>query len=156
MTGLLGRVVLVTGGAPGTGRGHCERFAEEGADVIALDAPAAADELRDTAHEIVNRGRRCVTGVADVSDLDAVTAAVDTGVERLGRPDGMLAQGGVPLPGAPAIELDPGDWQRTLDINLTGVWHTVKAGAPHIGSHGGSVVIISSTAGLSGTATTAH
>src|ERR1700743_1535964 len=102
------------------------------------------------------RGGRCVPGVAAVSALDAVTAAVDTGVERLGRLDVIVANAGIHLPGAPAIELDPGDWQRPLDINLTGVWHTVKAGAPHIGSHGGSVVIISSTAGLRGTANSAH
>jgi SDR family mycofactocin-dependent oxidoreductase len=156
MTGLLGKVVLVTGGARGTGRVHCEQFAEEGADVIALDAAAASDELRDTAREVVNRGRRCATGVADVSDLDAVTAAVDAGVAELGRLDVVVANAGIHLPGAPATELDPRDWQRTLDINLTGVWHTVKAGVPHIGDRGGSVIIISSTAGLRGAPNSAH
>jgi NAD(P)-dependent dehydrogenase (short-subunit alcohol dehydrogenase family) len=53
MTGLLDKVVVVTGAARGTGRVHCERFAEEGADVIALDAPAAADDLRSTATEVI-------------------------------------------------------------------------------------------------------
>jgi SDR family mycofactocin-dependent oxidoreductase len=160
MTGLLDKVVVVTGAARGTGRVHCQRFADEGADVIALDGPAAADELRGTATEVENRGRRCAIGSADVTDLAAVTAAVDAGVAELGRLDVVIANAGIHLPGAPAWELDPRDWQRTLDINLTGVWHTVKAAVPHMfdreGADGGSVVIISSTNGLRGTANTAH
>ena len=156
MTGLRDKVVLVTGAAGGTGRTHCERFADEGADVIALDVPEAADELRGTATQVDNRGRRCVTGSADVSDLEAVTTAVDTGVAALGRLDVIVANAGIHLPGAPSWKLDPKVWQRTLDINLTGVWHTVKAGVPHLGDRGGSVVIVSSTNGIRGTANTAH
>ncbi|HET9891499.1 MAG TPA: mycofactocin-coupled SDR family oxidoreductase [Mycobacterium sp.] len=156
MTGLLGKVVVVTGAAKGTGRVHCERFADEGADVIALDAEAAADELRSTAMEVENRGRRCATGLADVSELKAMTAAIDAGVAELGRLDVVVANAGVHLPGAPAWELDPQVWQRTLDINLTGVWHTVRASVPHMIDRGGSVVIISSTSGLRGLPNTAH
>jgi SDR family mycofactocin-dependent oxidoreductase len=156
MTGLLGKVVLVTGAARSTGRVHCQRFADEGADVIALDAPAVADDLRDTASDVADRGRRCVPGVADVSDLAAMTGAVNAGVAELGRLDVLVANAGIHLPGAPTWELDPRDWQRTLDINLTGVWHTVKAGVPHMGEQGGSIVIISSTSGLRGLPNTAH
>lgn len=160
MTGLLDKVVVVTGAAKGTGRVHCQRFADEGADVIALDAPAVAAELADTAQQVADRGRRCVTGLADVTDLEAVTAALDTGVAELGRLDVIVANAGVHLPGAPSWELDPLVWQRTLDINLTGVWHTVRAGAPHMfdreGDSGGSVVIISSTSGIRGLPNTAH
>jgi SDR family mycofactocin-dependent oxidoreductase len=156
MTGLRNKVVVVTGAAQGTGRVHCRRFAEEGADVLALDVAELADELATTATEVDGRGRRCVTGFADVSDLAAVTSAIDGGVAELGRLDVIIANAGVHLPGAPSWELDPQVWQRTLDINLTGVWHTVRAGVPHIGSDGGSVVLISSTNGLRGTANTAH
>jgi SDR family mycofactocin-dependent oxidoreductase len=156
MTGLLDKVVVVTGAARGTGRTHCERFADEGANVIALDVPAAAGELRVTAGEVESRGRRCVTGLADVTDLDAVTIATDSGVAELGRLDIVVANAGIHIPGAPSWELDPQVWQRTIDINLTGVWHTVKAGVPHLGKQGGSVVIISSTNGIRGTANTAH
>ncbi|MCA2244682.1 mycofactocin-coupled SDR family oxidoreductase [Mycobacterium sp. WUMAC-067] len=156
MTGLLDKVVVVTGAAKGTGRVHCQRFADEGADVIALDAPAAADELRGTAREVAGRGRRCVIGLADVTDLGAVTTAIDAGVAELGRLDVIVANAGVHLQGAPSWELDPQVWQRTLDINLTGVWHTVRAGVPHIGTDGGSVVIISSTSGIRGLPNTAH
>ncbi len=156
MTGLVDKVVVVTGAGKGTGRVHCARFADEGADVIALDAPEAAGELRDTAMQVESRGRRCVTGLADVSDLEGVTANIDAGVVELGRLDVIIANAGIYPVGGPTWELDPQVWQRTLDINLTGVWHTVKAGVPHIGEQGGSVVIISSTNGLRGTANTAH
>jgi SDR family mycofactocin-dependent oxidoreductase len=156
MTGLVDKVVLVTGAAQGTGRTHCERFADEGADVIALDAPTATDQLGETATQVENRGRQCVTGLADVSDLEAVTAAIDTGVAELGRLDVIVANGGIHIQGRPSWELDPQVWQRTLDVNLTGVWHTVKAGVPHMGEQGGSIVIISSTNGIRGTASTAH
>jgi SDR family mycofactocin-dependent oxidoreductase len=156
MTGLRAKVVVVTGAARGTGRVHCQRFADEGADVIALDAPARVAELRDLSTEIEQKGRRCAAGLADVGDLQELSAAIDDGVTRLGRLDVVVANAGVHLPGAPCAELDPVDWQRTLDINLTGVWNTVKATVPHIGEQGGSVVIISSTNGIRGTANTAH
>lgn len=155
-TGLADKVVLVTGAARGTGRVHCERFADEGADVIALDVAGAADELAATATEVEQRGRRCVAAAADVTDAESLARAVDTAVTRLGRLDVVVANAGVHLAGAPAWELRPADWQRTLDINLTGVWHTVKASVPHMGERGGSVVIISSTNGLRGTANSAH
>jgi NAD(P)-dependent dehydrogenase (short-subunit alcohol dehydrogenase family) len=155
MKRLLSKVVLVTGAARGTGRVHCQRFADEGADVIALDATAASDELLGTARDVELRGRRCVTGVAEVSDLEAVTSAVVDGVTGLGRLDVVVANAGIHIAGGPTWEIDPQDWHRTLDINLTGVWHTVKAGVPHMGE-GGAIVIISSTNGLHGTPNTAH
>jgi SDR family mycofactocin-dependent oxidoreductase len=156
MSGLDGKVVVVTGAARGTGRVHCHRFADEGADVIALDAAALADDLRDTATQVRDRGRRCVAATADVRDAEAMSAAIDAAVGELGRLDVVVANAGVHTAGAPVWELSEETWQNTLDINLTGVWHTVKSAVPHIGASGGSVVIISSTNGLRGTANTAH
>jgi SDR family mycofactocin-dependent oxidoreductase len=156
MSGLLNKVVVVTGAGRGTGRTHCERFADEGADVIALDIDSAVTDLGVTAAEVAKRGRRCVTGVADVSDLDALRAAVDAGVAELGRLDVVVANAGIHLAGTPTWELTQEAWRRTLDVNLTGVWHTVKASVGHLGEDGGSIVIISSTNGLRGTANTAH
>ena len=155
MSGLLDKVVMVTGAARGMGRTHCERFADEGADVIALDISAAADELGDTATQVEKRGRRCVTGLADVADLDALTAVVDAGVAELGRLDVIVANAGIYTAGAPAWEVTDDVWHRTLDVNLTGVWHTVKAALPHLPDEGGSIVIISSTNGLRGVANSA-
>jgi SDR family mycofactocin-dependent oxidoreductase len=156
MSGLLDKVVVVTGAARGTGRSHCERFADEGADIIALDIPSAATDLGVTAAEVEKRGRRCVMGLADVSDLSALIAAVDGGVAELGRLDVIVANAGIHTPGAPTWELTEEAWQHTLDVNLTGVWHTIKAALGHLGDDGGSIVIISSTNGLRGTANTAH
>lgn len=156
MSGLDGKVVVVTGAAKGTGRVHCQRFADRGADVIALDTAAVADELRSTATQVRDRGRRCVAATADVRDADSMTAAIDAAVAELGGLDVVVANAGVHTAGAPTWELSDETWQHTLDINLTGVWHTVKAAMPHIGDCGGSVVIISSTNGLRGTANTAH
>ncbi|OBI90703.1 mycofactocin-coupled SDR family oxidoreductase [Mycobacterium sp. 1245805.9] len=155
MSGLRGRVALVTGAARGSGRCHCERFAEEGADVIALDMPEAAGDLEETAAAGAARGVRAATGLADVDDFSAMTAAVDAAVAELGRIDVVVANAGIHPAGAPTWEISPESWQQVLDINLTGVWHTVKAGVPHIGEQGGSVVIVSSTNGIRGTANTA-
>jgi SDR family mycofactocin-dependent oxidoreductase len=156
MSGLLDKVVVVTGAARGTGRTHCERFADEGADVIALDVSPAADELHDTATEVEKRGRRCVTGLADVTDFDGLSAAIDAGVAELGRLDVVVANAGIHTAGAPTWELTELAWHHTIGVNLTGVWHTVKAASSHLSDEGGSIVIISSTNGLRGTANTAH
>jgi len=156
MSGLLDKVVFVTGAGRGTGRSHCERFADEGADVIAIDIASAATDLGVTAAEVEKRGRRCVTGLADVCDFEALTAVVDAGVADLGRLDVVVANAGIHPPGAPTWEITEEAWANTLNVNLTGVWHTVKAGVPHIGESGGSVVIISSTNGLRGTTNSAH
>ncbi len=156
MSGLLDKVAVVTGAARGTGRTHCERFADEGADVIALDIVAAATDLGVTAAAVEKRGRRCVTGLADVCDFDALAAAVGAGVAELGRLDIIVANAGIHTAGAPTWELTEKAWRRTLDVNLTGVWHTVKAALSHLGDDGGSIVIISSANGLRGTANTAH
>lgn len=153
MTSLRGKVVLVTGAGGGTGRVYCRRFAESGADVIALDR--SLDELSGTTADVALLGRRCVSAAADVTDLDAMTATVDAAVAEFGRLDVIVANAGVHAAGAAAWELDPVQWQRTLDINLTGTWRTVRAGVPHMAGAGGSVVLISSTNGIRGSARSA-
>jgi SDR family mycofactocin-dependent oxidoreductase len=150
------KVVVVTGAARGTGRVHCERFAHEGAHVLALDTAAVASDLAETAALVERHGRRCVTATADIRDGAATTAAIDRGVTELGRLDVIVANAGIHAAGAPTWEITEEAWRETLDVNLTGTWHTVKAGVPHIGAAGGSVVIISSTNGLRGTANSAH
>ncbi|KUI04015.1 mycofactocin-coupled SDR family oxidoreductase [Mycobacterium sp. IS-3022] len=156
MSGLAEKVVIVTGAAKGTGRVHCERFADEGADVIAIDTQANVEDLEVTAAEVQRRGRRCAVGMADVRDLAGLETVVLDGVARLGRLDVVIANAGIHTAGAPAWELTEDTWHHTLDVNVTGVWHTVRASLPHIGETGGSIVIISSTNGLRGTANTAH
>lgn len=155
MPNLAGKVAVVTGAARGTGRAHCERLAECGADIIALDISRAADDLAVMSAALVEGGRRCLTAVADVRDLDSLSTAIDAAVADLGGLDIVIANAGIHAPGAPVWELAAQVWQDALDINLTGVWHTVKAAAPHLGA-GASIVIIGSTSGIRGTGGTAH
>ncbi|MFC4376453.1 mycofactocin-coupled SDR family oxidoreductase [Nocardia halotolerans] len=148
-------VALVTGAARGMGRAHCLRLAEEGADVVALDIAAAATELAATRAAVEAVGRRCVTATADVRDQDALDAAVAQGAGEFGRLDVIVANAGIYADLAPSWELSDQAWQRTIDINLTGAWHTVRAGAPLL-ADGGSIVIVSSVNGLVGAASAAH
>jgi SDR family mycofactocin-dependent oxidoreductase len=148
-------VALVTGAAGGMGRAHCRRLAEEGADIIALDIEAAVPELAETAREVEALGRQCVTGSADVRDQASLDVAVADGVAALGRLDVIVANAGIYTDLGLSWELSDQAWQRTIDINLTGMWHTVRAAVPAL-SDGGSVVIVSSTNGIVGAAAAAH
>ncbi|MGZ5396548.1 MAG: SDR family NAD(P)-dependent oxidoreductase, partial [Mycobacterium sp.] len=131
MSGLDDKVVVVTGAARGTGRVHCQRFADEGADVIALDAAEVADELRETATQVRDRGRRCVAATADVRDAEAMSTAIAAAVGELGRLDVVVANAGVMSWGR-AWEIPAEQWQEIIDVNLTGFFNTVQATVPAI------------------------
>jgi SDR family mycofactocin-dependent oxidoreductase len=163
MGDLEGKVALITGAARGQGRSHAVALAEEGVDIIALDLCAdidtvwyplaTADDLAETARLVEAQGRRAVTQVADVRDLDSLAAAVEAGVAELGRLDIVLANAGIAPSMSPAS--DPAaSWRNVIDVNLTGVWNTAFATKRAIakGKRGGSIVITSSTAGLKGMA----
>lgn len=150
------KVVFITGAGNGMGRSHAVALATEGAAVIGLDLPAARADLDETAALIRNRGGRSVMLCGDVRDLASVRAAVDTGVAEFGRLDSVVANAGVVDNPGPAWTIEEANWKRVLDINLTGVWHTVKACAPSINPAGGSVVIVSSTAGVKAVRGAAH
>ena len=153
-----GKVALVTGAARGQGRAHALRLAGEGADVIAVDLcgplpdvsypSATPEDLAETARLVEATGRRIVTDTVDVRDLEALRAATDRGVAELGRLDVVIANAGICSP-RPWDQVTPEVLANTLDINVTGVWNTVMAGAPHlVTAGGGSIVLISSAAGL--------
>ncbi len=163
-----GKVVLVTGAARGQGRAHAQRLAAEGADIIAVDLagpvetvtypPASADDLAETVKAVEGLDRRILARQADVRDTDALAAAVRDGIGELGRLDGVVANAGILNAVKPSWELTEAEWQTMLDINLSGVWHTTKVAIPHLieQGHGGSIVLISSTAGLRGIPNIAH
>jgi|tagenome__1003787_1003787.scaffolds.fasta_scaffold20855382_2 SDR family mycofactocin-dependent oxidoreductase len=163
-----GKVVLITGAARGQGRAHAVRLAAEGADIIAVDLagpvetvtyPAASPEdLAGTVKAVEGLDRRVVARQADVRDTEALSAAVRDGVAELGRLDGVVANAGILNAVKPSWELAEDDWQTMLDINLSGVWHTTKVAIPHLleQGRGGSIVLISSTAGLRGIPNIAH
>ncbi|OJZ68101.1 mycofactocin-coupled SDR family oxidoreductase [Mycolicibacterium diernhoferi] len=158
-----GKVAFVTGAARGQGRSHAVRLAEEGADIIAIDIagpirpgvetaiPASTpDDLAETANLVKGLDRRIVTAEVDVRDFDAIKAAVDSGVEQLGRLDIIVANAGIGNGGDVLHETSDQDWDEMIDINLTGVWKSVKAAVPHLiaGGNGGSIVLTSSVGGL--------
>ncbi len=158
------KVVLITGAARGQGRSHAVRLAGEGADIIAIDVSTNVDsvtydlareaDLEETARLVEALGRKVFIQEADVRDFAALDAAVGAGVEALGGLDVVVANAGI-VSYAPAADMPEQTWQDMIDINLTGVWHTVKAGVPRI-SDGGSIILTSSTAGLKGIGYTAH
>ncbi|HEY3878759.1 MAG TPA: mycofactocin-coupled SDR family oxidoreductase [Trebonia sp.] len=155
-----GKRVLITGAARGMGRSHALRLAEEGADLILVDRCESMPELRyplssredleETARLVRQQGRRAVTKVTDVRDAEAMVAAVAEGVAELGGLDASVANAGVSTAGT-WDNTTAAHWRVVLDVNLIGVWNTCVAALPHLVDHGGSVVNISSAAGLKGT-----
>ncbi len=169
MTGRIeGKVAFVSGAARGQGRSHAVRLAQEGADIIAIDIckpvdnvvyPAATPaDLAETADLVKGYDRRIVTAEVDVRDYDALMAAVDSGVAQLDRLDIIVANAGIGNGGNKLHKIRENIWQDMIDINLSGVWKTVKAGVPHIlaGERGGSIVLTGSVGAHKALAHTGH
>ncbi|MBO0885108.1 MAG: mycofactocin-coupled SDR family oxidoreductase, partial [Mycobacterium sp.] len=147
---------------------HALRLAQEGADIIAVDickpiesvhVPLSTpDDLAKTADLVEAQNRRIYTAEIDVRDYDALKVAVDTGVEQLGRLDIIVANAGIGNGGATLDKTSERDWTDMIDVNLAGVWKTVKAGVPHIlaGGNGGSIILTSSVGGLKAYPHTGH
>jgi len=155
MARLAGKVASITGAARGQGRSHAIRLAEEGADIIAVDI-GSPTHLGQTVKEVEALDRRIVTSHADVRDYAALKAALDDGVARLGRLDIVVANAGIVSFGT-AEELTEQAWRDVIDVDLTGVWLTVKAAIPHLrAAGGGSIIIINSGAGLKGSPNIGH
>ncbi|WP_375482723.1 mycofactocin-coupled SDR family oxidoreductase [uncultured Jatrophihabitans sp.] len=156
---LTGKVAFITGAARGQGRAHAVRLAAEGADIIAVDAVTqfgtvryplpAEDDLAETVRLVEAQGRKIIAQRADVRDLAGLRRVVDDGVAALGRLDVVVANAGIATYGR-SLELTEDEWDEMVDINLSGVWRTVRASVQHIvdGGEGGAVVITSSASGL--------
>jgi len=153
-----GKVALITGAARGQGRADALRLAEEGADVIVVDVcaplpsvpydPATPEDLAETVSLAEKTGRRLISGIVDVRDLDKLRGIVDDAVGHLGRLDVIVANAGICVP-KPWDQVTPQIYEDTISTNITGTWNTVMAGAPHlVRAAGGSVILISSAAGL--------
>jgi SDR family mycofactocin-dependent oxidoreductase len=152
-------VAVITGGARGQGRSHAVELARQGADIALVDRCAdldtvtyplaTPDDLAETVRLVEAEGRRCVTTIADVRDLEAMTAFVDGVVGELGSADILVANAGVSTLGS-IFELDAAGWSETVDINLTGVFNAMRAVAPHMRrNRWGRIIGISSMMGRS-------
>lgn len=159
--GLLdGKTVFITGGGRGQGRAHAVVSAREGADIVFVDTTkpfetvpyphTTAEDMAETVQQVEALDRRVLSIEADVRDQDSLDAAVASGIAEFGKIDCLVANAGIWTLG-PVAEMSREQWQEMIDINLTGVWQTVKAVVPHmVERQQGSIVMTSSVNGLEG------
>jgi SDR family mycofactocin-dependent oxidoreductase len=151
-----GHVALITGGARGLGRSLALGFAAEGADIVVSDLCddiptigyplARTPDLDRVRADVEGMGRRCVATAADVRDQSALDGVVRVAVQTFGRIDIVCANAGVVSHGR-VWEMTEDAWRAQIDVNLTGVWHTIKAVAPQlVAQRSGSIIVIASSA----------
>lgn len=168
--GLLdGKVAFVTGAARGQGRSHAVRLAKEGASVIAIDvagpvgehttyASSTEADLKETAGLLERVGLPFVVEIADVRDQTALDQVLADGVATVGgRLDVVVANAGI-CNWSRFWEMPEDQWQTMIDVNLSGVWRTMKAAVPQMLSagNGGSIITVSSVAGIKSLPAQAH
>ncbi|MBV5242598.1 mycofactocin-coupled SDR family oxidoreductase [Mycolicibacterium sp. PAM1] len=167
-TPLEGRVALITGAARGQGRAHAIRLAADGADIVALDVckPVSesvtypmptSEDLAETVRLVEETGRKVLAREVDIRDLAAQQQLVADAVEQFGRLDIVVANAGV-LSWGRIWEMSEDQWDTVVDVNLNGTWRTVRAAVPAMieAGNGGSIIIVSSSAGLKATPGNAH
>ena len=154
-----GRVAVITGGARGQGRSHAVELARLGADIAICDlchdmdsvgyALATEDDLAETVRLVEEQGRRCVSTVTDVRDLDGTLAFVEEARDALGSVDILVANAGINALGS-ICTMGAAEWSETIDTNLTGVFNAMRAAAPHMRrQRWGRIIGISSMMGRS-------
>lgn len=161
-------MAFITGAARGQGRAHAVRLADDGADIIAIDIcrPVSdtityplgtSDELAETVAAVEATGRKILAREVDIRDLAAQQKVVADGVEQFGRLDIVVANAGV-LSWGRIHEMSEEQWDTVIDVNLNGSWRTIRAAAPAMieAGNGGSIVIVSSSAGLKATPGNGH
>jgi SDR family mycofactocin-dependent oxidoreductase len=161
-------VAFITGAARGQGRAHAIRLANDGADIIAIDAcrPVSdtvtyplptSEDLAETVRAVEATGRKVLAREVDIRDLAALQKVVADGVEQFGRLDIVVANAGV-LSWGRLFEMSEEQWDTVIDINLNGTWKTIRAAVPAMieAGNGGSIVIVSSSAGLKATPGNGH
>jgi len=143
------RAAIVTGGGHGIGRAIALRFAAEGCAVVI--AGTARERLDATAQELRGQGARVQVSVTDVGDEAAVERMVVGAVAAFGRLDILVNNAGITGPTAAAVDIARAEWDRTLEINLTGALLCAKHALPHmIRAKSGRIINITSVAGFIG------
>ena len=142
---LEGKVVLITGGESGIGLASARLFVREGAKVVLLGLDAAG---LDAAVASIG-AEHATSSVADVTDSEAVAAAVAAGVARFGRLDVVFSNAGISGAVSEIVDYPVDVFARTLAVHVQGAFHVLKHTLPHV-NDGGSVIITSSVVGLVG------
>ena len=147
-----GRVALVTGGSRGIGRACCEALAEQGATVV-INYQKGEDKAREVADAIGKAGGKAEIAGFDVADSKAAEAAIEEIAKRHGRLDVLVANAGIAIDGL-LLRLKEDDWDRVLDVNLTGAMHVCRAAARHVlkAKEGGRIINLTSVVGETGSA----
>lgn len=138
-----GKIALVTGGGTGIGRATARAFAHEGATVVV--AGRTAFELEETVKLIEQDGGRASSVVADVAVEDEVAAMVDTVVTRHGGLHVALNNAGVFGRPGPVADMDADVWRTVMDVNLTGVFLSMKYEIRHMRTAGGGAIVNTSS-----------
>lgn len=139
-----GKVALVTGAGSGIGAATAERLAAEGASVVLMGRREAP--LR----EVLARCDNAITVTGDVAKEEDSQRAVDAAIEAFGRIDVVVANAGAAIPGG-ALTMSNQGWQNSIEVNLGGPLNNLRPALPHfIAQGGGSIVLVSSLAGLIG------
>ncbi|SER68393.1 NAD(P)-dependent dehydrogenase, short-chain alcohol dehydrogenase family [Gracilibacillus ureilyticus] len=142
---LEGKIALVTGGSSGIGRASALTLAEEGAKVCLMDIKEdSAEKVRE---DIERLGGEAFVVDADLSDPKRVQHGIEEVKNRWGSLDIVFANGGINGVLAPIEDMSPEDWDKTINTNLKGTFHTVKYAIPLMKSNGGSIIITSSVNG---------
>jgi SDR family mycofactocin-dependent oxidoreductase len=153
-----GKTALITGGARGQGRAHAVRSAQEGSDVILVDITdpvhtppyrtASAEDMAETVRLVEQTGQKALALSGDVRSQSDLDSAVARGLESFGKIDILIANAGI-WSFKPIWELDERTWDEMIDINLGGVYRSIRAVTPHMmDRESGSIVVISSVSGL--------
>jgi NAD(P)-dependent dehydrogenase (short-subunit alcohol dehydrogenase family) len=140
MSKLKGQVVLITGGARGVGAETARRLVARGAKVVLVDLDR--EPLDALAAEL---GPNATATIADVCSLEQMEAAVAHGVETFGGLDVVMANAGIASYGS-VLAVDPATFRRVIDVNVNGVFHTVRAALPALIERKGYVLVVSSLA----------
>ena len=151
---LTGKRALVTGASRGIGRAIAVAYARSGADVAVL--ARNADLLAEVAGEISDLGRTSVVAPADVLDPEATRAAVSAAIDELGGLDILVNNAGGNSFSIPVAQMRTSGWEKTMRLNVDSILHITQEALPSLGDGGGSIINVSSVAGLRGAPTMAH
>jgi 3-oxoacyl-[acyl-carrier protein] reductase len=140
-----GKVTIVTGAAQGIGRSIAELIADKGSDIVIFDIIDGSDAVA----AIEGKGRRCVFYNVDVSNFQAAASAIDQAANDMGKIDNLVNNAGITIDKL-LVRMKEDDWDRIMSVNLKSVFNCTRAVVRHMLRTGGSIVNISSVAGVMG------